>query len=551
LILLAVGLVEVPLAFTGTDLRYIPGDLIDSRFNNYILEHGYRWLTRRPHGSFWSPPFCYPARNMAAGSDAHLGTLPLYAAFRAGGAGPELAFQLWGLALFVLTFSAAYLSARWLGLSRPGAGMAAFVFAFGPPIIGQMNHAQMYPRFFIPPAFAAGWHSLRRPSWRLWGSTVICVVGQIYCGIYLGLFLVGVLVGFLVATAVIGRQRFCWKSLLTPGWKETIRRLAAVTVPAGAVAFLAVPYLRAAKELKSLEPDVARIAPDLGAWLRPAEVTATWAWLRGRAGTNVPYEAEKMLFPGGIAVTGLAAGLVALGLSVRRGSDTRTLAAAAAVCVGVILIFFVEIDGWSFHREAVRVPGVAKLRATGRVVLVLLAPLGLLVGLAADALTRRLSPPAAGLVFALLLVLTIADAITLPSTDAAWVKRRFPVAEAESRRAVWAAAIRTHPGATMVYAFPDPAASAQDRWAREVDVMWGGLDAGVPTANGYSGYWPRGWFGFDDYCGLFHWVRTRGTLTPELLAGACLFGRPAAAEERAQEKDLRSQCQLHQLPQVP
>jgi hypothetical protein len=548
LVLLAIGLFEVPLTFTGIDFRFIPGDLIDSRFNNYVLEHGYRWLTRRPHGSFWSPPFCYPARNMAAGSDAHVGTLPLYAAFRVAGAEPERAFQLWGLALFVLTFFAAYLSARWLGLSRPAAGIAAFVFAFGPPVIGQMNHAQLYPRFFIPPAFAAGWYALGRPSWRLFGATAICVAGQFYCGIYLGLFLVGLLATFLTAAAIIGRRRVPWRAVLAPAWGEAIARVAAITVPVVGLAWLGVPYLRAAGELDPLEREVIRIAPDLRAWLRPPDVSATWAWLRPLAGRNDWYEAEKLLFPGAASVAGLGTGLLALGLSMRRGSETRTLAAAAAVAVAIVPILFVEIDGRSLYREALQFPGVEKLRATGRVAVVLLAPLGLLAGLAADALCRRLPRRPAVLALGLLLALPAVDAISFPSADAVWLKRRFPLAEGESRRTVWAAAIRAHPQATLVYVFQDPTAPALDRWARDVDVMWGALDVGVPTANGYTGYWPRGWYEFDDYCGLFHWVRTRGTLTPELLAGACLFGRPPGADDRVQERELRAQCPWSQLP---
>jgi hypothetical protein len=40
----------------------IPGDLGDSRFNMYVLEHGYRWLTGLD-ASFWSAPFFYPFTN--------------------------------------------------------------------------------------------------------------------------------------------------------------------------------------------------------------------------------------------------------------------------------------------------------------------------------------------------------------------------------------------------------------------------------------------------------------------------------------------------------
>ena len=44
---LLVGLALVPLQVMGPSLRRVPGDLVDARFNNYVLEHGYRWLTGR------------------------------------------------------------------------------------------------------------------------------------------------------------------------------------------------------------------------------------------------------------------------------------------------------------------------------------------------------------------------------------------------------------------------------------------------------------------------------------------------------------------------
>src|SRR5215471_6433006 len=39
----------------------------DPRFINYLLEHGYQWLTgNRLHRELWNPPFFYPATNALA-----------------------------------------------------------------------------------------------------------------------------------------------------------------------------------------------------------------------------------------------------------------------------------------------------------------------------------------------------------------------------------------------------------------------------------------------------------------------------------------------------
>ena len=70
-------------------LALMQGDWSDTRFNNYTLEHGFRWLTNTPgHEHFWSPPMFYPATNTAAYSDLLLGVAPLYWPWRIVGLAP-------------------------------------------------------------------------------------------------------------------------------------------------------------------------------------------------------------------------------------------------------------------------------------------------------------------------------------------------------------------------------------------------------------------------------------------------------------------------------
>src|SRR4051794_21035649 len=66
----AVGLLMAhhPMILSG--LAGMQTDRGDTRLINYILEHSYLWLRSAPgHEQFWSPPFYYPAPNVAAYSD--------------------------------------------------------------------------------------------------------------------------------------------------------------------------------------------------------------------------------------------------------------------------------------------------------------------------------------------------------------------------------------------------------------------------------------------------------------------------------------------------
>ena len=78
----------------GPGFTYVPGDLTDNRFNNFILEHFYLWVIGTD-SSYWSAAIFYPFPNTIAFSDNLLGTAPLYAGVRALGLDRETAFQVW------------------------------------------------------------------------------------------------------------------------------------------------------------------------------------------------------------------------------------------------------------------------------------------------------------------------------------------------------------------------------------------------------------------------------------------------------------------------
>jgi hypothetical protein len=146
---LAAGMALVPLHSTGISLTKLPGDEIDSHFNLYVLEHGWLWLTgKQPR--FWDAPFFHPQPNVIAYSDSHLGTLPLYAVFRFVGFDRETAFQWWFLTLFVLNYLAcSWVLWRWQG-NWAGAAAGAYLFTFGVPVVMQIGHVQLIPRFLVP-----------------------------------------------------------------------------------------------------------------------------------------------------------------------------------------------------------------------------------------------------------------------------------------------------------------------------------------------------------------------------------------------------------------
>lgn len=270
---LALGLVMAhhPMIFSG--LASVQTDLGDSRLINYILEHSYRWIRSEPnHRRFWSPPFFYPAVNVAAYSDVLLTVAPIYWAWRAFGAAPDTAFQLWMMSVSALNFAAGYALFRLaLRMPWPSSTAGAFLIAFGAPRVNQVGHQQLLPFFYglvamigVVRAFKERDGSLkRRGAW--WLVASLGLVAQLYAGFYLGWFLI-----FGAALA------FSW-ALMLPSCRGALLGVLARDSPlillAGAIGAAALaPFLA----------HYTRAAQDLGPRWYPgvrASILRPWSWL--------------------------------------------------------------------------------------------------------------------------------------------------------------------------------------------------------------------------------------------------------------------------------
>ena len=133
-------------------LPSIPGDLMDARFNMYILEHGYLWIEGVDR-SFWSAPFFYPQPFVTAYSDNLLGSLPFYFLLRKIGEERENAFRAYIILIFILNYLSTYWVLRRWNICSLGAIGGAYLFTFSLPSMAQINHIQLAPRFLIPFGF--------------------------------------------------------------------------------------------------------------------------------------------------------------------------------------------------------------------------------------------------------------------------------------------------------------------------------------------------------------------------------------------------------------
>jgi hypothetical protein len=197
-------------------LREMPGDLGDGRFIIATLEFFYRTLIDALHGreaNFLNAPFFYPWPRVTNFGDTFWGDWEVYVLARSLGLGELASFQIWTVAGFVLTFVAAFLSFRKLGMHPCGAAAGAFLFTFALPVTAQTGHVQLLYRLWIPPSVVALDHFLTRSSVRAGALCFLFLALQFAANVYLGLFLCLLLLAYIAAVFLVGRNRVALPSL--------------------------------------------------------------------------------------------------------------------------------------------------------------------------------------------------------------------------------------------------------------------------------------------------------------------------------------------------
>jgi hypothetical protein len=185
------GIVGVLNMFSATifsGFQKIQADQIDTLFNAYILEHGYRSFFDPSYNfSFFSPPFYYPKQEMLFESDNLLGSAPIYWLFRAF-FDWTLSFQLWGITQTILTYVALIGLLLFLGINPVIAGLSSYVFAFGMTRISQLSHPQIFAQFYMCFALIFLFKYLKTQRHRDFTFFMLLWTLQFVAGFYLGWF---------------------------------------------------------------------------------------------------------------------------------------------------------------------------------------------------------------------------------------------------------------------------------------------------------------------------------------------------------------------------
>jgi hypothetical protein len=472
----------------GPQLNQLPGDLVDTRFNIYILEHGFRWISALDQ-SFWDAPFFYPYPLALAFSDNHLGSLLFYSAFRVFNLDRETAFQGW----YILGYCLNFLSTAWvlkrLKLAPLAVGAGAFLFAFGLPVLAQESHQQLLYRFCIPPACYAFWQFIQKPGLKQIASGLFWVFWQYAISIYLGVFLCLLLVAASLilpfyAKVPLRRQPAYWWNMFAQAWKSSklaVRSFYILSVLClGALLIMLLkPYATASQAYGIYRSwsEVSELLPRLQSFFI-ADASQIWQSLASLTAGTVSQRQEQQLFVGGAVI-----GLLVLGLVWRFQSPRKKIAALFLWALGLLILLTICVDRFSLFIFLWILPGFNSIRAVSRIILVLMWPLALYSAVVIDAcLAAKKKILTLGIT--LLVVFLVAESVfyTHYTTSKASAQARI-------------IALQEHIPSNIPQ---DPVLfvmnSREENWyLTEVDAMLLSQDLGWPVMNGYSAFIPPGY----------------------------------------------------------
>ena len=499
----AIGMYFMPMAIMGNNLDYIPGDLGDARLNNYFLEQGFKWLIGEEY-SFWNAPFFYPAYNVMAFSDNHLGTLPFYAIFRFAKLDRETAFQAWILTMFILNYISCFLVLRKLSFSFLSASAGAFVFSFSLPMIARLGHAQLLPRFMVPVGFFCVWNYMKKYDLRLFAGLCFSIVWQFYCTIYIGLFMVYMICALIVSYLIVDYKSFSWKDIFWGSPRIFLKKIIILVISAFALLPLFFPYIDIARDYGLRHwCEISNMLPRWQSYLTPYWGSLLWSWLRPIAG-DLPMRWEHQMFVGIVPWMAFFATIL-ICFRKRSSSSLAQLGKTSVLCFLFLFLLTLHVSGFALYELILWIPGVASVRAVSRIGLVLSFLFAIFVAIAfsrIESFAREKGPYIRCVVFSLLILFLTLD----QSTNKYY---RFIKAGAQQRLQRIISKINAAGFESNVFAYMP--ARKEKPYIVQLDAMMAAQILNMATVNGHSGILPHNYSFHDSYdqlAKLSEWMKS-------------------------------------------
>jgi hypothetical protein len=479
----------------------VMGDPGAARFIIYVNENWYQSLLG--HASWQTPAFYFPIKNTLGLSDTFLLWQVVYAPARALGADPFLAYQIVLIASTALGFATFYLLVRTLWSPPIALGLlGAAVFTFSNALYANVNHPQLFGVLLIPSVCllaVATWRAAERGrrAGILWGAAFgALAVLVLYSTYYVGFFsLLAVLIAAAITLIVSPRASLARLSLVVRGgWTAIVGVVGGAVLPGILFAVTFVPALHAAGGYKLQSANY--FAPQLSDLVNVGFGNLVWGTALVRSavhGTAALTERDYAVTPILLLLTLVVAAMA----TVRERRDVargeRRYSSAVLATTGVALLILPLATGstvrtqHSLWRAVYWIPGASGIRAVDRISIV---AAGVMVLALVDA-GARLAPwlrhavPAPALVAGFSLVALALCVEQVNVSDTSQMSRRDQLALLD--------AAGPPPSSCSAFFVETSTASAAHPARVQTTAMLLSVRYGIPTLNGTSGSFPKGW----------------------------------------------------------
>lgn len=355
----------------------LPGDMGDTRFNMYALEHSYQWLIG--NSSLWNMQMFWPLSGTSAFSEMHLGSVIFYSVPRLLGLDRYGAMQIWFASGLYLTLFSAYFAARWMRYSAAAGALVAIVFTCALPITAQAGHAQLVHRWAAPWAIVAVIGMSRSVLMRRSHLFVFAVSISLQFLLSPGTAIATIYVSIFIWTASV------WLGTSVKDFREvrTDKRQLLTTVSGISVIAIFTYVALRYSQFKNVygitreKLEVWEFSPTLKS-LFLADHSHVWNRYSYRLVIDSG-RSETQLFIGLALISFLVIGIS----GVRSKRDVRLSLLLGSVLVFITIIRVGDSSGFIYLAN---IPGFDSVRTPGRFILILLFPIGLVAASGFDAL---------------------------------------------------------------------------------------------------------------------------------------------------------------------
>lgn len=466
---------------------FMPGDLGDARFNNYLLENIYQFLIGN-RASVWETNYFWPFQNTITFSDNHLGASPVYLLGRVLTGESDTAYQLWFYFGYFANYLAAYISLSKLGISRISSAVGAAIFAFALPASAHVEHSQLHYRFAIPFTLTYFVLFLKYKNWKYLLTAEFWLVWQLFLGVYMGVFSFFMLLT--IGTAFLGYERldlnnsflniarqfkFDWSDQ-SP--KEKTFFFTGFLVLASLIGWLFYPYFNAAQAYGFVRGwnEIYAYLPRFQSYFM-SDNSKIWGDLSANLLINLPVRHEHQIFIGLVPLT-----LSVAGILVGARSKDRFIISVLLFSLIIAILLTITAGGYSFWYIFHWMPIVSAIRVVTRIVLVFLFPIAFFAGIFLDQIAKSKTLISKVIIFfSIALFLLEASLIDISRSEKSEWRDRITKA------------IQDLPadlnGKQVIFS-----AQKDDLfYIWELDAMWVASSLGLQTLNGYSGNFPPGY----------------------------------------------------------